>query len=224
MHALQKNTTIAETSKMTRWGGSGLYKVLQNYNAILHNLEYYSPDSKNNPENLKHKQYNVSSYFKKWYSFPEEAGDDLQNLSVEAAQDILFDELNKHNIYDSVKIAAVRHPLARLQSCWRDKFSYWGTDSKEKGIKHDHILAALWNGTWIKIEKDFETEETRATKEPGNLVSFEAFLDYLTSQDVIVNKNGETVMLPMKEGMKSDHWVPIYQQCNACLINYSRYC
>merc|ERR1712043_127908 len=78
-----------------------------------------------------------------------------------------------------------------------------------KTIKHDEILYGLWKNTWSVIDKNYETNKTRATKGPGNIVSFEAFLDYVSREN------------NLKGGLRGDHWFPIYRQCNACLINYN---
>ena len=154
------------------------------------------------PEQINKKRtFSPANYFQEVYSFPELAG---ISQSTDTFLNILYDEINFINIQRSVKIAAVRHPLARLQSCWRDKFSYWGTDDEKTGVKHDKLLSWLWSGVWENA-KTFETEKTLATKKPGNIVSFEAFLSYITT-----SKNSFELLKP---GLTRDHWRPISVQC-----------
>ena len=169
MHAIQSNKTIEETSEMSRWGGNGLYKLLYPWRNFIHSIPIYK----------RWGQESLKNWWKSTYAFPDEIesgqNEELQEVDL---RNVMFDELNKSNIKKSVKIMTVRHPLARLQSCWRDKFSYWYTDDG-KTIKHDQILWQMWSPLWRFINEFIETPRTNLTKGRGNHVSLEGFLKYV---------------------------------------------
>ena len=118
-------------------------------------------------------------------------------------------------------VIAARHPLARLQSCWRDKFSSWFTDDVGTKNRHDG-MNELFAGNVMQSQK-YETESSIATKVHGNKVSFEAFLRYITSTDGKIVETCEVWPCddPMKVSVTSQHWIPIYIQSRACLVNYN---
>ena len=173
MDAIQSNKTISETSEEgSRWGGSGLYSLLVPYKNLLIALKRVFRKSEGWEKSFE--------LFNSRYSFPEKIGENIDD-----AENMLLDELNKNSMAKSVKVIAVRHPLARLQSCWRDKMTYWYTDDGKK-VKHDQILHQMWHRIWEFISENLETEASNSTKGVGNIVSFEGFLKFIT----LSNKKG----------------------------------
>ena len=58
---------------------------------------------------------------------------------------------------------------------------------------------------WKKSIGKYEDTFTLATKDPSSVFSFEAFLRYVA--------NGS-------DGFPNKHWLPMYQICNPCLVQY----
>ena len=236
MDAIQLNKTITETSERSRWGGNGLYNNLFSYQRLVGSLKHYANESATS----------LANFFKDKFSFPSE----ISEITLESTKNLIFNELNKNNIQKSVKIIAVRHPLARLQSCWRDKMSYWYTDNG-KTIKHDQILFQMWSPMWKYINENLETSRSNQTKGYGNIVSFEGFLKFITlthkhrldqkrkkrsvrknnyeisrilqqlQENSFVSESTSKIHSRKRRSTRTDHWLPIFGQCAACMINYN---
>ena len=95
----------------------------------------------------------------------------------------------------------VRHPLARLQSAWHDKFTVWPNDPMHNSRIAKHFQDIYWKNA-IKYDKLEWIVDPKLQK-----VSFNGFLNYIV--------NGP--------GLTSDynyHWAPIYEICAPCHIDY----
>lgn len=95
----------------------------------------------------------------------------------------------------TVKIMHVRHPLARLYSAWKDKFTRSGN------FEHDFTVEKLFTmyDDGIKIYSD----EERFPTPPWARVSFYAFLKMITEQT-----------------KWNSHWGNYWQICWPCLVDY----
>ena len=102
------------------------------------------------------------------------------------------------------KIITVRHPLARLQSCHRDKFSLW-KNGTEVGVDHNHHVEKKWQEYW-SLASTHETSSSLASKQPLEKVSLQAFLEYITTG---------------YNYLSNPHWKPIHISCSCCLLDYN---
>ena len=99
--------------------------------------------------------------------------------------------------YDSVRLIVSRHPLARLHNTWKDKFTYWETHNKTNlyNLHHNRNLPKLyWSPIWNKM-KQYENRESRKALKVSEMVSFQAFLNYITTGDNV---------------MENDIWTPVH--------------
>ena len=105
----------------------------------------------------------------------------------------LFDEPK----FNSVRLIVSRHPFARLYNTWKDKFTYWDTFDKTNlyNLKHNRGLPKLyWGPIWNKMKK-FERKDSRKLKTENEMVSFLAFLRYITTDE---------------NYMENDFWTPVH--------------
>lgn len=112
----------------------------------------------------------------------------------------------------SQKLINVRHPFCRLLSAWNDKFNYLtrahpkvksGQYSEVKIQKHNQ--KARNYSLKFKFIRKFETAKTLKTKPGSATFSFEAYLQYIAHGS---------------QGSPDIHWIPMYELCSPCLINY----
>ena len=117
----------------------------------------------------------------------------------------LFQNLADHLFVKNLtfKFINARHPLARLESCYRDKFTFWRTG--------DHDASIFWfKRKFHKICTKYEDKFSLSLKSEDQGCSFVAFLRFVTDKD---EKTGQMVNI-------DKHWTPISWQCSACLIEY----
>lgn len=69
----------------------------------------------------------------------------------------------------------VRHPFARLNSAWRDKFTFSSDQSDSRNKKMHRAYAEVT----AKIKNEFEDEVSLKTKKNSERVSFLAFLRFI---------------------------------------------
>lgn len=102
-------------------------------------------------------------------------------------------------ITSAFKFINVRHPLARLESCWRDKFTFHGIATHDGPINWYKLH-------WRECNKH-ENKDTLAAKPKNQKCSFVAFLKFITQGKGLTS-------------MKDKHWTPISWTCSACLVKY----
>lgn len=120
-----------------------------------------------------------------------------------------------------------RHPLARLHSCWRDKFVDWYLDNLEYDHEHNDNVHHVFGRYYKKVQLH-ETEESlkilKEYNEPGDdklkqkhgkaQVSFFAFLDF------ILNGKGYTSYYRLVLNFGSENLVPIFEQEGLVTLNF----
>ncbi|XP_043262341.1 carbohydrate sulfotransferase 11-like [Colletes gigas] len=95
------------------------------------------------------------------------------------------------------KLIVVRHPLERLLSAYRNKL-----EAKHK--KSSMYFQARFGK---KIIKRYRRNATEESLKNGDDVTFREFVEFIT--DDTFNRT------------QNEHWKPIYQLCQPCLVNYN---
>lgn len=94
------------------------------------------------------------------------------------------------------KLIVVRHPLERLLSAYRNKL-----EAKQKSSKYFQTRFGK------KIIKRYRQNPTEESLKNGDDVTFQEFVEYVTDES-----SNET---------RNEHWKPIYELCQPCLVNYN---
>ncbi|XP_076685245.1 carbohydrate sulfotransferase 11 isoform X2 [Andrena cerasifolii] len=94
------------------------------------------------------------------------------------------------------KLIVVRHPLERLLSAYRNKL-----EAKHQSSKYFQARFGK------KIVKRYRPNATEASLRNGDDVTFREFVEFVTDES-----SNET---------RNEHWKPIYELCQPCLVNYN---
>lgn len=96
-----------------------------------------------------------------------------------------------HLLTTYTKFIFVRHPFERLLSAYRNKFEQ----------RYNKYFQARFGRYIIK---NFRSNPSNRSLLKGDDVTFQEFVTYLTSDNITFN----------------EHWMPIYELCQPCLIKY----
>ena len=203
--AIEKNTTLADMKKSDPNWMRSIYGTIGRLFTMVKPAELYSDfkahGNKNFSDSIQSKlnSRDLQDFATKYKSLnhPEFAARDIEQLAA---------DLFKSG--ESVKFINARHPFARLYSCWGDKMNFWKESGSDDPALKNFI--AVHNGEtrtyqamWRKLIGKFENRQSLSTMDPLSTFSFEAFLRCVAGR-ACVNK----------------HWLPIYETCNPCLVNY----
>ena len=180
--AIEKNTTLAELQKLKNWP-SLVYQHLSR-------LKYLTAPAKLYTE-LKDKGNRNFTQRDMKFIMRELFGADLQEFSDNylaqdhpeySARDLtqLANDLFLPSSEKLVRFMNVRHPFARLYSCWGDKFNYWRSEIEYSGSssfieKHNHDVKAVYLEKYGPLIEKFETKTSKQVKGELSVCSFEAF-------------------------------------------------
>ncbi|XP_076281739.1 carbohydrate sulfotransferase 11 isoform X2 [Lasioglossum baleicum] len=95
------------------------------------------------------------------------------------------------------KLIVVRHPLERLLSAYRNKLE----------AKHKKSSMYFQSRFGKKIVKRYRQNATEESLRNGDDVTFREFVEFVTD-----DSSNET---------RNEHWNPIYELCQPCLVNYN---
>ncbi|CAK9817069.1 Carbohydrate sulfotransferase 11 [Anthophora plagiata] len=95
------------------------------------------------------------------------------------------------------KLIVVRHPLERLLSAYRNKLE----------AKHEKSSRYFQTRFGKKIIRRYRHNATEESLRKGDDVTFREFVEFVTD-----NSSNET---------RNEHWRPIYELCQPCLVNYN---
>ncbi|KAM0728438.1 Carbohydrate sulfotransferase 11 [Formica fusca] len=95
------------------------------------------------------------------------------------------------------KLIVVRHPLERLLSAYRNKFE----------TKHEKSAKYFQSRFGKKIIKKYRSNATEDSLKNGDDVTFREFVDFVTDDS--------------ENGTRNEHWRPIYELCQPCIVNYN---
>ncbi|XP_053979705.1 carbohydrate sulfotransferase 11 isoform X1 [Hylaeus volcanicus] len=95
------------------------------------------------------------------------------------------------------KLIVVRHPLERLLSAYRNKLE----------AKHEKSSKYFQTRFGKKIIKRCRRNATEESLKRGDDVTFREFVEFITD-----DSSNET---------RNEHWNPIYELCQPCLVNYN---
>ncbi|XP_078040303.1 carbohydrate sulfotransferase 11 isoform X2 [Augochlora pura] len=95
------------------------------------------------------------------------------------------------------KLIVVRHPLERLLSAYRNKLE----------AKHEKSSMYFQSRFGKKIVKRYRQNATEQSLKNGDDVTFPEFVEFVTD-----DSSNET---------RNEHWNPIYELCQPCLVNYN---
>ncbi|XP_017876663.1 carbohydrate sulfotransferase 11-like [Ceratina calcarata] len=95
------------------------------------------------------------------------------------------------------KLIVVRHPLERLLSAYRNKLE----------AKHEKSSRYFQTRFGKKIIRRYRRNATEQSMANGDDVSFREFVEFITDDSANDTTN--------------EHWKPIYELCQPCLINYN---
>ncbi|XP_014485289.1 PREDICTED: carbohydrate sulfotransferase 11-like [Dinoponera quadriceps] len=98
-------------------------------------------------------------------------------------------------MYD--KLIVVRHPLERLLSAYRNKLE----------AKHEKSARYFQSRFGKKIIKKYRPNATEQSLKNGDDVTFHEFVDFITDNS--------------ENGTRNEHWRPIYELCQPCVVNYN---
>ncbi|KMQ96869.1 carbohydrate sulfotransferase 11-like protein [Lasius niger] len=130
--------------------------------------------------------------------------DPLKIPADEAHSPGTFQRLNNYTLpeiekklatYD--KLIVVRHPLERLLSAYRNKLE----------TKHEKSARYFQSRFGKKIIKKYRSNATEESLKNGDDVTFREFVDFVTDDS--------------ENGTRNEHWRPIYELCQPCIINYN---
>lgn len=130
--------------------------------------------------------------------------DPLKIPADEAHSPGTFQRLNNYTLpeiekklatYD--KLIVVRHPLERLLSAYRNKFE----------AKHEKSAKYFQSRFGKKIVKKYRSNATEESLKNGDDVTFREFVDFVTDDS--------------ENGTRNEHWRPIYELCQPCIVNYN---
>ncbi|KAK9305441.1 hypothetical protein QLX08_003563 [Tetragonisca angustula] len=95
------------------------------------------------------------------------------------------------------KLIVVRHPLERLLSAYRNKLE----------AKHEKSSKYFQTRFGKKIIRRYRQNATAESLRNGDDVTFREFVQFVTD-----DSSNET---------RNEHWKPIYELCQPCLVNYN---
>ncbi|XP_020277906.1 carbohydrate sulfotransferase 11-like [Pseudomyrmex gracilis] len=95
------------------------------------------------------------------------------------------------------KLIVVRHPLERLLSAYRNKLE----------AKHEKSAKYFQSRFGKKIVKKYRQNATEESLRNGDDVTFREFVDFVTDNS--------------ENGTRNEHWRPIYELCQPCIVNYN---
>ncbi|KAL0132974.1 hypothetical protein PUN28_000595 [Cardiocondyla obscurior] len=95
------------------------------------------------------------------------------------------------------KLIVVRHPLERLLSAYRNKLE----------TKHEKSAKYFQTRFGKKIVKKYRPNASEESLKNGDDVTFREFVDFVTDDT--------------ENGTKNEHWRPIYDLCQPCIVNYN---
>ncbi|XP_012229793.1 carbohydrate sulfotransferase 11-like [Linepithema humile] len=95
------------------------------------------------------------------------------------------------------KLIVVRHPLERLLSAYRNKLE----------TKHEKSAKYFQSRFGKKIVKKYRPNASEKSLKNGDDVTFREFVDFVTDDS--------------ENGTRNEHWRPIYELCQPCLVNYN---
>ncbi|XP_031843826.2 carbohydrate sulfotransferase 11 [Nomia melanderi] len=95
------------------------------------------------------------------------------------------------------KLIVVRHPMERLLSAYRNKLE----------AKHEKSSMYFQSRFGRKIIKRYRQNATEHSLKNGDDVTFPEFVEFVTD-----DSSNET---------RNEHWNPIYELCQPCLVNYN---
>ncbi|CAK9802330.1 Carbohydrate sulfotransferase 11 [Anthophora quadrimaculata] len=95
------------------------------------------------------------------------------------------------------KLIVVRHPLERLLSAYRNKLE----------AKHEKSSRYFQTRFGKKIIRRYRHNATEESLRKGDDVTFREFVEFVTD-----DSSNET---------RNEHWKPIYELCQPCLVNYN---
>ncbi|EZA47465.1 Carbohydrate sulfotransferase [Ooceraea biroi] len=95
------------------------------------------------------------------------------------------------------KLIVVRHPLERLLSAYRNKLE----------PKHEKSAKYFQSRFGKKIIKKYRQNATLESLKNGDDVTFREFVDFVTDDS--------------ENGTRNEHWRPINELCQPCVVNYN---
>ena len=131
-------------------------------------------------------------------------------LSFMKYGEMIFSTSKKEEETKPIKIINARHPLARLYSCWKDKFTskIISESNSIHAIKYAKGTRKVFSRYYHPCQSHETTCKNLFYKNQENeYCSFYAFLDW------IANGEGYTTFY-------NKHWGSIYGMCRPCLVDY----
>ncbi|KAK2587762.1 hypothetical protein KPH14_003870 [Odynerus spinipes] len=95
------------------------------------------------------------------------------------------------------KLIVVRHPFERLLSAYRNKLE----------AKHEKSSRYFQTRFGKKIIKKYRANATQESLQNGDDVTFREFVEFVTDDS--------------ENGTRNEHWRPIYELCQPCIVNYN---
>ncbi|XP_043664751.1 carbohydrate sulfotransferase 11-like [Vespula pensylvanica] len=95
------------------------------------------------------------------------------------------------------KLIVVRHPFERLLSAYRNKLE----------AKHEKSSRYFQTRFGKKIIKKYRVNATQESLQNGDDVTFREFVEFITNDT--------------ENGTRNEHWRPIYELCQPCVVNYN---
>lgn len=95
------------------------------------------------------------------------------------------------------KLIVVRHPFERLLSAYRNKLE----------AKHAKSSRYFQTRFGKKIIKKYRANATQESLQNGDDVTFREFVEFITDDT--------------ENGTRNEHWRPIHELCQPCIVNYN---
>ena len=199
MLAIQRNTTISKLESMySKWGTAKIYNDFLPFNKIIGSVLRSDESVREARMEIVQNALIDKEIFG---NFSSEIPKNSETIKTSGTT-------KNSKSSETLKLLTVRHPLARLQSCHRDKFTIWENTTENYRVHNAHIRAyrsgTRWTDYWKAVSK-YETVGSLKTKSKFEMVSFQAFLKFLTDGN----------------HMKNPHWKPVYKTCSTCLIDFN---